>query len=353
MTLEPLPTAASASQLTAALRQAGVLGSGHVADVVVESSHDTVLSHIRRLRLSYEHAIDAPKSVILKTALPERVRGSSYAGRHEVEFYTKVAAAMPKRLVPRCFGADWNPETKAWHILLEDLASSHVVATKWPLPPTMAQCESIVGAHAEFQAAWWDDPRLGVGLGTWLDPQGIDRLVERLAEKFAQFADRLNDRLSQDRLDLFNRLIDAAPRLLARNSTHRNLTIVHGDAHIWNCFLPRDASSHDVRLFDWDSWRIGVGSSDLAYMMAVHWYPDLRRERERPLLDHFHSMLVAHGVSGYDRRALESDYRRSVLWHITTPVWQAAYDIPPVIWWNNLERILLAVDDLDCRDLLG
>jgi hypothetical protein len=24
----------------------------------------------------------------------------------------------------------------------------------------------------------------------------------------------------------------------------------------------------------------------------------------------------------------------------------------PVIWWNNLERILLAVEDLGCRDLL-
>jgi hypothetical protein len=27
--------------------------------------------------------------------------------------------------------------------------------------------------------------------------------------------------------------------------------------------------------------------------------------------------------------------------------------IPPVIWWNNLERVLLAVEDLGCRDLLG
>jgi hypothetical protein len=27
-------------------------------------------------------------------------------------------------------------------------------------------------------------------------------------------------------------------------------------------------------------------------------------------------------------------------------------NIPAVIWWNNLERILLAVDDLGCRDLL-
>ena len=57
-------------------------------------------------------------------------------------------------------------------------------------------------------------------------------------------------------------------------------------------------------------------------------------------------------VRGYDRGALDDDYRWSALWHIATPVWQASINIPPVIWWNNLERILLAVDDLGCRDLL-
>jgi hypothetical protein len=37
---------------------------------------------------------------------------------------------------------------------------------------------------------------------------------------------------------------------------------------------------------------------------------------------------------------------------VATPLLQAAYGIPPVIWWNNLGRILLAVDDLGCCDLL-
>ena len=352
MTSEPLSLAANTEHLTVALRHAGVLGDGHVSDVVVESSRDTILSQIRRLRLSYERAFDAPKTVILKTGLPERAGGAGDAGRHEVEFYTQVAAAMPARLVPRCFDAAWDADTKAWHILLEDLDSSHVIATKWPLPPTMKQCESILRTHAQFQAAWWDDPRLGVSVGTWLDAEAIDRHVQNLAETFTHFADRVGDRLPQERFDLFKRVIDAAPRLLTRISTHRNLTIVHGDAHTWNCFMPRDAGSDDVRLFDWDSWRLSAGSSDLAYMMAVHWYPDLRRERERLLLDHYHAVLVAHGVGGYDRRALEADYRLSVLWQITTPVWQAAYEIPPVIWWNNLGRSLLAVDDLGCRELL-
>jgi len=81
-------------------------------------------------------------------------------------------------------------------------------------------------------------------------------------------------------------------------------------------------------------------------MMATHWYPDRRRRLERQLLDHYHTTLVARGVAGYDRRALNDDYRLSALWQITTPVWQAAIDLPPMIWWSHLERIMLAVDDL-------
>lgn len=34
------------------------------------------------------------------------------------------------------------------------------------------------------------------------------------------------------------------------------------------------------------------------------------------------------------------------------PFGRPAYGIPPVIWWNNMERAMLAVDDVGCRDLL-
>ena len=70
--------------------------------------------------------------------------------------------------------------------------------------------------------------------------------------------------------------------------------------------------------------------------------------RRRPGASH-----VAQGVRGYDRAALEADYRLSALWQLMTPVWQASIDLPPVIWWSHLERITLAVDDLGGRDLLA
>lgn len=348
-----LPPAADADHLTTALRNAGVLDHGRVRDVAVQSSRDTIVSHIIRLGLSYDGAADdAPRSLILKIAHRDHARTLWMAGRQEVAFYTEVAPLMPVGLTPRCFEGNWNGETQTWHLLLEDLTDSHGIATAWPLPPTFDQCSSIVRALARAHAAWWDSPLLGDSVGTWMDVETTSRNVREFAGHYARFADQLGDRLPEARRDLYRRLIEAAPALTQRYHSRRNVTIAHGDAHVWNFLLPQDPARQDVRLFDFDQWRINVGSGDLAYMMALHWYPDRRRSLERPLLDFYHETLLSHGVAGYDRRALDDDYRRSVLWHITKPVWQWVIGIPPVIWWNNLERIFMAVDDLGCRELL-
>jgi len=221
------------------------------------------------------------------------------------------------------------------------------------MPPTMAQCESIIRARARFHAAWWNDARLGVSIGIRPGHAAFDQYLKRFTAAFDRFEGQVADRLTRDRRELFAQFMDNLPRLAARRRAGGTITIIHGDGHVWNCFLPSDGKSDDVRLFDWDAWRLGLGSDDLAYMMAVHWYPDMRHEREVSLLDHYHATLTARGVIGYDRRSLDEDYRLSVLWQLMTPVWQAWYNIPPVIWWNNLERVLLAVDDLDCRNLLS
>jgi Ser/Thr protein kinase RdoA (MazF antagonist) len=353
MTTPSLPPAASAEHLTAALRKCGALGHGRVRNVVVESSRDTLISHIIRLRLAYDgEASNAPRSVILKIARASRVDKFWFVGHYEVAFYRDVAPAMPARIVPRCFEAARDEETKAWHLLLEDLTDTHHITTAWPLPPTADECKSIVRALAGAHAAWWDDPRLGSSVGTWLDVNSEDR-DQKFAEQVKTFIDRAGGALPEERRGLYRRLLDSAPRLTQRYASHRNLTITHGDAHVWNFLLPQDPASEAARVFDWDAWHINAGTNDLAYMMAMHWYPDRRRSIERPLLDCYHETLIANGIQGYDRRALDDDYRLSVLWHITTPARQHAFDIPPGIWWNNLERIFMAFDDLDCRELLG
>lgn len=326
----------------------GLPGLGPVRAVSVEREWDTYISHIARLRLTG----DGPASLIVKTGQPSRNADPKWnGGRQEVAFYRDVAPSLPPGMVPHCHEAVWDETTRHWHLLLEDLSDTHAIATVWPLPPSTPQCEAIIDAWARFHAAWWNDDRLGRTIGELPDQAGADRYMRDLAERFGRFVDLLGDCLSHQRRQRFERLLAEGSRLLGHAHRDGNLTIVHRDAHVWNCFLPRDGGG-DVRFFDWDSWRIGWASSDLAYMMATHWYPERRRSLERPLLDRYHAGLLAAGVRGYDRRALDEDYRWSVLFQITVPVWQASIDVPPVIWWPHLERTMAAFEDWECAALL-
>ena len=179
----------------------------------------------------------------------------------------------------------------------------------------------------------------------------MSRVCSSASEKeFAAFADRLGDRLSAERRRVYERLFAAAPQLRNRYRSHRSLTIVHGDAHVWNALLPRGGELDDVKLIDWDAWRVDTATDDLAYMIAVHCYADWRRRHERALLQRYHDVLVARGVHNYSFDALWQDYRLSTLWRTVTPVWQAQHGIGPWVWWNHLERS--AAHDLDCLELL-
>jgi hypothetical protein len=354
MAQEDLPAAAGADALTEALRAHRVLPDGRVAEVSLLSDHKALVSRVLRLRLVYDRPCKgAPDTIILKTGFGQTISPEWLGGRQEIAFYTEIAPALPDRLAPGCFGSRHDAETGAWHLLLEDLTDSHAVASRWPLPPKQAQCERIVTAHARLHAACWDDPRLGVSIGTWLDAEtGRENRLLRLQRTYEAFADQVGDALLPAHRALYEQFIDALPRLWARYRTHRNMTITQGDSHVWNCFLPRDGGD-DVRLFDWDSWKPHVAALDLAYMMALHWFPDRRQMMESSLLDHYHRVLVARGVSGYDRQMLTDDYRWGALMMLVVPPVQAAIKLPAGLWWNHLARIMMAIEDLGCRELLS
>jgi ecdysteroid kinase len=351
--MDPLLRLISAAYMNAILERAGVLGDLHVQDVTIISDRPTLMSRIIRLRLTYDGPANAlPGSLIVKTGLPEQ-RGTEWMnGQQEVAFYSDVAPSLPAGLVPRCFEAHHADATTPWHLVLEDLTDTHAVATEWPLPPSEAQCRTIVGSLGRLHAAWWEDPRLGVSVGARLDDAARDKFIQQVIGHFNVFADRLGDELSSERRAFYESLIAAAPRLHKRYRDAKNITLAHGDAHVWNCFQPQNGSD-DVRWFDWGGWRIGVPTNDLAYMMAVHWYPERRKRLERALLDHYHKVLLENGVRSYNRTDMQEDYRLSVLGQTITPVFQAGLKLPPVIWWNNFQRIMAAVDDLGCRELLG
>jgi thiamine kinase-like enzyme len=47
----------------------------------------------------------------------------------------------------------------------------------------------------------------------------------------------------------------------------KNLTLLHGDAHLWNLYYPKDPETDRIILFDWETIKRGLGAYDLAYLL--------------------------------------------------------------------------------------
>jgi hypothetical protein len=269
----------------------------------------------------------------------------------EVDFYNRLAPSMSRAIV-RCYDAAYQADPAAFHLLLEDLSQTHF-QTPWPLPPLQPQCEQAVDCLAELHTHWWEHSRFGQDIGqNWseADERESFRYLEQTLPRFIDF---LGDRLSVVRRNLYEKVL---PTLLAltlpRLEGRKGLTLVHLDAHVWNFLFPREPDRETARLIDWSIWGIGTGPSDLAYMMALHWYPERRQQLEAPLLKHYHHRLLEWGILGYDWDACWYDYRLAVMYNLFIPMEQWANNLSPAIWWPHVERAFLAFEDLQCAEFL-
>lgn len=127
---------------------------------------------------------------------------------------------------------------------------------------------------------------------------------------------------------------------------HRNL------ARNWNFLFPHDLEKDTVRLIDWQSSEVGIGPADLAYMMALHWFPERRASLEVPLLRRYHTRLTESGITAYSWENCWYNYRLSAINNLLIPVWQWFVKLPASLWWHHLERGFLAFEDLQCAELL-
>ena len=328
--------------LTHVLRERGALPRGR-AVALLQQAHTSNNASVARLEVDYsEDALSsAPRRLFLK--LGRR--------RIEVEFYNRIAPTMADSPAPRCYDAAYSPETGRSHLLFDDLSATHVVP-EGAVPPPLGGTERLVDALAAFHAHWWQHPRLLLDIGEIAeDVPGYVVGVAR--DAYPGFADFLGDRLSDARRRVYERVFAMWPSSAhtARLAAGRAVTLVHGDTHFWNFLMPRDPAADKVRIVDWAAWHLGIGPADLAYTIALFWFPERRARMEQGLVRRYHAGLLEHGVAGYDWEQCWHDYRAAVIFHLFWPVfwWRG---LPQHIWWHALEKGMLAFEDLGCAELL-
>lgn len=344
------PNDVSPQWLTARLRANGVLSSGAVRSVTVHKTNDWNMARSARIAIGYDGEAnpDAPPSLFVKIMENEDPYADFIAG--EIAFYSEP---LPARLpLATCFGASRDPESGVSHVLLEDLGDTHL-HSRWPLPPSLARCEAAVTALARIHGHWWiDDVSETDDFGMNLRLKR-ERFAGHLPKLLAEFLDFVGEAVPAERREVMRSVCGRLPKLLdERLFGGTPITRNHGDPHFWNIMFPKDPSRHGCVFIDWEDWQYNPPAFDLAYMIALHWYPDHRARHEEHLLRTYHNALLGEISSGYSWQDLMADYRLGHLHNFIVPLFQLNMGEPGEGWWPHVERLFLSFEDLDCAALL-
>lgn len=357
--------------LTDILLEKKFLLSGEVVSFDITSSCTTPVSDIYRIYVQYSADFSGEASNRLFLKIPKTNLETGFLtklGKKEIKLYNSIKNNVP---IPICYGASYNSSINRYYILLEDL-SEHFIEAEWPIPPFMWQCEKAVDSLAKIHAKYWDhqyleeleqylvDQSLFKINSTCLDSFRLSFFDKKLNEDllkyhvsqtqnmYQEFKYYLGDRLSKERQYIYEKVIDNLPLILKRTTKKLNVTLIHGDAHLWNFLYPLDNREY-CRLADWQTWDVNIGTEDLSHMIALHWFPKRRALYEGRLIRRYHEQLIINGVKTYSLDDVWNDYRLSVIRKIFLPMrqWYSG-EVSPQVWWNHLERIFLAFDDLNC-----
>ena len=340
--------------LTDVLRKSGCLPQGHVTKVRQGKEFQTPVSQVVHLEIDYSpnESIAAPSRLFLKMTKPNLQEELVGIGEKEVTFYRTLAARINPSSLVRCFDAVYDEQERQFHLLLEDLSETHT-QTEWPIPPIRHHCEIAIDSLANIHASWWNHAQISEEIGPLPSPESVQKGFQWMQKTVPDFLDFLGDRISTERRAIYEQVVVAAPELTNHIIAQKGRTLVHNDSHCWNFLFPHDTDKDTIRIIDWQGWDIGVGTDDLAYMIALHWYPERRGQLEQDLLKRYHSQLLRMVVTSYDWDDCWRDYRLSVVRNISIPMWQWNAKLGPWIWWSHLERAMLAFEDLGCVELLG
>jgi hypothetical protein len=343
--------------LTAILRRSGALTRGAVESFEADAGRGNwSTSGSLSLRYSPDAEGERPPRLFLKLVDTDLGDGEFF-GPSEVEYYTRDYLDVPDAPLLRCYDGRFSPTRQRYHLLLEDVAPTHVIACD--RPPTLDYGLALAEAFAALHVRWWGADRLATAGAPIHDAAHIRRFVA-IAEPGAghiirDLSGELAPHWPAAIRDIFARHPEA---MIMRGHDLNGFTLIHGDAGCYNIMVPRDGWRPlyliDRQPFDW-SLTTWLGAYDLAYAIALDWDFEARRRWERPILRHYHEALLRRGVTGYDWDQLWDDYRLCVAMGVYIAVEYCRGGVnrdTQWVWLPMLQRALTAVDDLDVLHLL-
>jgi hypothetical protein len=303
------PEQVTTEWLTAVLRHSGAIASEEVTEFEAEPIGTGQVGCNVRYRLGYDAEGTGPASVVAKFA--SRDEASRTTGVHtltyetEVAFYRDIAGSVDISR-PRCHFAAVEPGTPNVVLVLEDMAPAE--QGDQLAGCDLAQAELAVVEAARLHGPRWGDPGLQeVG---WLAAKssGDSGLAGAFGMLWPGFVDRYQKTLTEESLTVGARMAEAGASWAS--PTPGDLTVCHADYRLDNMLFAPVESDRPITVVDWQTVRLGVGTSDVSYFISAAMTPDRRRAHEKDLLARYHEALSAYDIGEYGFDQCWEDYRR-------------------------------------------
>ena len=305
--------------------------------------------------LEYDANPDSlPSRMMVKIAKDEH---TSPLYDNEVAFYTRLRPELDIE-TPRCFGGNFDPESRTFALLMEDLSVRGITFPNVTVPVAVDSIRDLLRTLARLHARTWNSPRLSGDLG-WIQHHMRGELhhffhdADKVPASTAyQVETEQHKREMVERLGLTVDQLYEGFRAVQAHQSGLAQCVLHGDTHIGNTYLLPDGSGG---LLDWQLFSVGYCMHDVSYIIATGLSVGVRRQHERELLAFYLDALRSAGVADaptFDEAWTE--YRRAHVWNVyvgwlTTPVVNYGWQINVMAHL----RVMTAFEDCETGKLLA
>lgn len=318
---------------------------------------EQMVSTAGRVVVDVTYAVGAPNEwptrLVVKLARGvDEIMAPFYA--NEVAFYGRIRPDLEIE-APRVFGADFDPGTSRFAIVLEDLTLRGARFPNVTQATTPDDIQALLNTLAALHARFWNSSRFSADLA-WVETHiagGVHDMMNNLAPAYIQHEiDHENFKR-----ELVQRLRTTGDELLAgvqavqRHQAQLPQTLLHGDTHLGNTYLLPDGRGG---LLDWQLMVRGHAMHDVNYLITSGLSIGDRRTHERELLAYYLDRLAAFGAPAPGFEESWREYRRTLVWGVyvgwlTTPVINYGWEINVL---NHL-RLTTAYEDHDTAKLVA
>lgn len=273
----------------------------------------------------------------------------------EAEFYklirNKSISFLP---IVHCFDVYISEDKTKYLILLQDVSDIYIDSNQSKFTEKgvwFSAAESLANFHSTF----WNLKEIDLKNLPVNSIEALNTHINDTYNGFGIFKDYIGNRFDNATYAIYEHVVNINVALLKENYERKlnnsNITIVHGDSHIYNFMLSTNKNLSPV-IIDFQFWGVGIGAGDLAHLTRVSFPDEFSISLHEPLIRKYYNTLLEQGVQGYSWEECWIDYRKRVAVMLLIPMWQyTGFDLKYDDWINDIPKLLLNYNALECNQI--